>query len=161
MEIISEREIQEVTEKVIELYVLPDYERRGHNVTGGLRDSFKAEVRGMTGVIVGNHYAEYLVHGRPPNKDQSDDAIKRFTRWAGATFLGDWVEARGLKINPYALAWKIAKDGTKIYEEGGSTLFEILDSQEVRDFIISELGKAVIVNIENVLRDSLNNLKKA
>lgn len=161
MAIISENEIKRITEKVIERFVLPDYERRGHNVTGELRDSFKAEARGTTGVIVGKHYAEYLVHGRPPNKDQSDDAIKNFTRWAGATFIGDWVEERGLKINPYALAWKIARDGTKIYEEGGSTLFEILDSAEVREFILQELGRAIRVNVNNVLRDSLNKLKKS
>jgi hypothetical protein len=91
----------------------------------------------LIGTIFGKDYTEYMVKGRPPNEDQDDDAILAWVKKAGATFLKDWVRDKGLqgRINSYAVAWKIAKEGVKVpnvYNKG-TLLSAVLTDSHLND----------------------------
>lgn len=154
MVIITNEEIKEVTQKVIDVFVIPDYESRGHDASGQTKESFSAIVENKKGIIQVKESAQYLVTGSSPQQ-KSDEEIHRWAMWYGKNVFSDWVNNKGLSLNPYAVAYNIAKHGSKIYRDGGSTLFQILEKQEVKDFIIKELGEKIQVNITAVLLDKL------
>lgn len=55
------------------------------------------------GRMVGESYIYYQVHGRGPGKMPPIDNIKA------------WVEVKQLELSPWAVAYKIARDGTAIW----------------------------------------------
>ena len=55
-----------------------------------------------------------MTQGRVKNSKQTPEQLRAFVGWAGSTFLADWVKNKGLSISPYAVAWKIARDGVKV-----------------------------------------------
>lgn len=161
MEIISKENIREITQEVIDRYVIPDFMERKHNASGEWIASLNVITEENTGIIRGLDYAKYLIDGRPPNLDQDPKKIHSWVGWAGSTFIGDWAQNKGININPYAIAYTIAREGTRIYKQGGSDFLEILKTKEVQDFILSRLQISLRVNVANTLRESLNNLKNA
>lgn len=64
--------------------------------------------------FLGASYTEQLVNGRRPNQKSSKEDLKAWVGWAGSTFLKEWVNQKGIPANPFAVAWKIAREGWKI-----------------------------------------------
>lgn len=159
-EVITQEEIIEITQNVIDLFVIPDFESRGHNASGEWLRSLRAEARGNSGVIIGKNYTEYLVTGSKPQQ-KSDEDIRKWVGWAGKYIFDQWVQNKGLNLNPYAVAHKIAKEGSKIYREGGSDFLRILESDEVINYVISQLRDKISVKVVNILRNDLLKLKHA
>lgn len=139
---IEQEEIEKVIDDVIRLFLIPKFRELGMPASGEWEEN--VEARGNE--IWGRDYTEYLVEGRPPNQDQSEEAIRRWVGWAGSTILKDWVSSKGLNINPYAVAYKIAREGTSWYPNG-SDLLEVLESQEVADYINSQIRDIVILQV--------------
>lgn len=161
MEILTENDIREVTQKVIETFVIPDFMQRGHDASGQWVRSLGFRSEGDKGIITGTDYTKYLIDGRGPNKDQNPEAITNWARWYGQNVFANWIQAKGLGLNPYAVAYKIAREGTKIYRDGGSDFLKILETEEVQRFIIENLSATIKVRVVNILRDDLMNLKNA
>ncbi len=94
-------------------------------------------------------YTEQLVKGRKPNKSQDKEGLKAWVGWAGSTFLKKWVDDKGLNINPFAVAWKIAREGWQVpnSNNSGKLLDDVLSFSKV-----SELAKLIGSNIEQDLR---------
>ena len=107
---------------------------------------WEANVQARKNEIWGRDYTEYLALGRPPNNDQDEDAIRRWVGWAGSTILAQWVQDKGLNINPYAVAYKIAREGTSYYPEG-TDLLEVLESREVAEYIMDQMRDLVVLQI--------------
>lgn len=63
--------------------------------------------------MTGEDYTVQITEGRAPNSDQSPGALQAFTGWAGSTFIKEWVNDKGLNLNPYAVARNIAVNGWK------------------------------------------------
>lgn len=59
----------------------------------------------------GAFYTVWLQNGRNKNKDQSEEGILKFVRLAGSTFIKKWVDDKGINFNPFAVAFKIAREG--------------------------------------------------
>lgn len=144
---ISEAEIERIITDVINLFLIPKFRELGMPASG----EWEQNVHARTNEIWGRDYTEYLVQGRPPNQDQSPERMKAWVGWAGSTILKDWVQAKGLNINPYAVAWKIAREGTEYYPEG-TDLLEVLESQEVTDYIAKEIGTLLIAQFQTEFR---------
>ena len=71
-----------------------------------------------------------------------------------------WVAAKGLSLNPFAVAYKIAREGTKQYREGGDDDFmKVLESPQVADYLRQRVGFFVRANIANTLRNDLRALR--
>jgi hypothetical protein len=100
-------------------------------------------------------YTEQLVKGRRPNKNQTKDGLKAWVGWAGSTFLKDWVKQKNINANPFAVAWKIAREGWKIPNDhnSGKLLADVLSFNKVK-----ELAQIIGANIEEGLRTEI--LKK-
>lgn len=142
MEITSEQ-IEPIISEVINLFLIPRFLELNMESSGEWINN--VEARGNQ--IWGRDYTEYLVDGRPPNTNQDPKAMKAWVGWAGSTVLNDWVRNKGLNINPYAVAWKIAREGNNYYPNG-TDLLEVLDSEEVRDYITERLGRIITVQVQ-------------
>lgn len=158
MDYLTQEDIEKVTWDVINTFVIPDFDSRDHNASGKWKNTLGVRSETSKGVITGMDYTQFLIDGRKPNKDQSPEALSHFARWAGHYIFKPWIQNKGLNLNPYAVAYIIAKEGTKIHKEGGSDFLEILESKEVQEFILKKLGDKITVRVVNDLR---NELKKA
>lgn len=160
-EVISLQDIERITYEVIERFVIPDFLERGHNASGDWVANVGVRAELNKGVITGPDYTGTLTDGRGPNKDQDPVAISNWARWYGQNVFQPWSDAKGIGINPYAVAYTIARTGTKIYKEGGSDFLKILQTEEVRKFILDRISSIVIVNVKDILKESIDKLKRA
>ena len=104
-------------------------------------------------IIWGEKYTGAIEYGRLPNKNQDSKSIMAFTGWAGSTFIKKWVKDKGLNLNPYAVAYKIAKEGWKVpnrFNEGGLV-------SDVMDKKIPELEKTLVFGFVEQIRTDLKN----
>ena len=139
----SKEEIEPIIKEVINLFLIPKFQELGMNASG----EWEATVEARGNEIWGRDYTQYLTEGRPPNENQEPDALRRWAVWAGSTFIKDWANDKGISAPPIAIAYKIARDGTDYYPEG-TDLLEVLNSKEVESFIAKELGRLVVVRVE-------------
>lgn len=66
--------------------------------------------------LVAAEHIIFLEDGRGPTKPgatQGDDSL--------VDIIKDWINVKGLDLNPYAVAKKIHKEGTKLYRQGGNS----------------------------------------
>ena len=112
--------------------------------------------------ILGARYTGAIEGGRKPNRNQKD--IRAFVGWAGSTFLKQWVKDKGLTISPFAVAWKIAREGVRVpnqYNKGG-VLSDVLNAKTIEPFMeiikfahIEELRS----DVKNILATSGKNIR--
>lgn len=130
---IEDEEIQRVIDDVIRLFLIPKFRELGMPASGEWEENIEA--RGNE--IWGRSYTEQLVNGREPGTMPPVEAIER---WLQAKF---GVTDRN---RAWAIAVKIKNEGTSWYPNG-SDLLEVLESQEVADYIVSQLRDIVILQI--------------
>lgn len=160
MDYITQEDIKEVTWDVVNTFVIPDFESRGHDASGEWKRELSIRAESTRGVISGREYTEYLIRGRGPNKNQDPQAIANWARWYGKNVFAQWVENKNLNLNPYQVAYTIARNGTKIYRDGGSDFLKILETEEVQKFIMDRIGEKIKVRVVNILRNELKEAVK-
>jgi hypothetical protein len=133
MEYITETDVETILKGVIDLFLIPRFEELGMNASGEWRDNL--EVRGSS--IWGRSYTEQLVYGRRPGT------------FAPIAPLIKWVEVKlgitgqeGIGV-AWAINHKIKNEGTSYYQQGGTTLLEVLNEPETLDYIRDESMKVV------------------
>lgn len=102
--------------------------------------------------IIGNTYTGGLEFGRRANKNQKDEKIHAWVGWAGSTFLKKWVKDKGINLNPYAVAYKIARYGWKVpnpFNKGG-LVSDVLTENNFDD-LLSSIGNTYIANFKSLL----------
>lgn len=156
---LNESDIQQIGQEVLEKFVIPSYIKKGHNASGDLLASFRVRAEGSKAIISGHDQAQYLIFGRRRNKDQSDEAISNWVKWFAPNVFQPWMDSKNLSMNAYALAYKIARDGTKMHREGGESFLAVLSSQEVQDYVTDRVRGMATVIIKRTLRDELWKLK--
>lgn len=142
--------IDEVITEVVNIFLIPKFMELGMNATGNWRESVEVKVQGNSGEIYAPKYTEQLVWGRRPNQDQSPEAIRRWA-YGMANFNDEfkaWLRARGLEDYGIQIAYRIAENGTSWYQKGGSDLLEVLQTQEVADYISNRIGSYVFKSVE-------------
>lgn len=160
MEFITEAEIEEIGREVLELFIIPSYAAKGHNASGELQQSLRSRAEGNKAIFSGLEYAQYLIIGRRPNKDQSPEAINNWVKWFAPNVFNPWMQAKGLSGSAYPIAYKIAREGTKQFREPTEDFMAILGSQQVMDYVRDRIGQSMKVNIANTLRDQLRALRQ-
>lgn len=83
-------------------------------VTGKTRDSMQVQVRDNAGVLTGRRAFATLETGSRPWSRKPKRVPKFF-----ADLIGEWIEARGLDLNRWAVAHTIIHKGSRLYREGG------------------------------------------
>ena len=107
--LILREELEDLRKRIIE-----NMGKADQIVTGKTRDSMQVEVQGLSGVLTGRQAFATLETGsrpwsRPPKR------VPRFF----ADLIGEWIDAKGLDLNKWAVARTIIHKGSKLYREGG------------------------------------------
>lgn len=97
-----------------EIDLISNYNKLGLRASGEFERGIRIQAGNNSSAMYAPYHAWFMVNGRLPNTSQDEKAIKGFARWAGATFLADWVERKGIKISPYAIGYSIARKGIKV-----------------------------------------------
>lgn len=145
---LSNEIIKKVLDKVIDKYLIPKFNELNMNASGKWIESLDTDAGSNVGHIKGQHYTQYLVEGRGPNEDQDPAKLRAWAYYYGTTTIAKWARAKGIDINPIAIAYKIAREGTTWGKKGGSDLLEVLESDEVKAFIARELAGYVSEQIQ-------------
>lgn len=121
------------------------YISRGQKASGQFGDSIedKIEVNDykISIEILGAKQIGIMQKGRIPNKNQTPEKLIAWVGWAGSTFLKNWVKDKSLSISPYAVAWKIAKEGITVpnrYNDG-MLLNSVFTKDSIED-LTKEIG---------------------
>ena len=130
---IEQEEIERVISEVITLFLIPKFRELGMPATG----EWEENVHARGNEIWGRAYTEQLVNGRESGSMPPVEAIQR---WALAKFGNGDINVA------WAIATKIKNEGTSWYPNG-SDLLEVLESQEVADYITSQLRNIVILQV--------------
>ena len=139
--------------------LIANYDRLGLRASGDWANSLETFQSYKNGFIqagiLGNDYTDQLENGRRPNKNSSEEEIRKWVGWAGNTFIKEWIDNKGLDLNPFAVSYKIAREGWKVpnkYNAGG------LVSDVVTDQRIDSLSKELILHFVGEIRSDV--LKK-
>lgn len=91
----------------------------------------------------------YMVNGRSPNKNQSQEKLKAWVGWAGSTFIKQWVDDKGLDISPFAVAWSIARKGILVPNKNNSGKLMDIFTQNNFDNLGVEILNYEVTNIKS------------
>ena len=116
--------------------IIANYNAKGRRASGGFETKTYVQMEANKGAIMSPRYAGVMLFGRRPNFDKSDEAIKKWVRLAGSTFLKDWVQNKGLSISPFAVANKIARKGIAEPTPPNGLVTEVVNADAIK-----ELGK--------------------
>ena len=157
MLVIPPEVILEILNRVVDEFLVPKFHELNMNASGKWLESLEVDADHNTGVIKGQDYTKYLVQGREPNADQDPAALRAWAVYYGKTVIADWARAKGITIDPIAIAYKIARDGTTWHQKGGSDLLEVLSSPDVIAFINRNVAEyantAIRLEILKILRN--------
>ena len=137
----AERTKQELIDK---------YKSMGLKASGAFEDGLSTETDENSTKIWTVPHTWYMVNGRNQNIKQDKESIKKWVGWAGSTFLKKWVEDKGLDISPFAVAYKIAREGIRVpnqYNDG--TLISSVINDNSIERLLSEIGVFTIKDIKS------------
>ena len=137
----AERTKQELIDK---------YNSMGLKASGSFENGLSTETDESSTKIWTVPHTWFMVEGRGSNSSQDKDKVKKWVGWAGSTFLKKWVSDKGLDISPFAVAWKIAREGIKVpnqYNDG--TLISSVINDNSIDRLLSEMGIFTIKEIKS------------
>ena len=136
----SERTRQELIDK---------YRSMGLKASGAFEDGLTVETSETKTAIWTVPHTWFMVNGRNQNSNQDEKAIKKWVGWAGSTFLKKWVEDKGLDISPFAVAYKIAREGIKVpNQHNDGTLIKSVINDNSISGLLSQMGIYVIKDIK-------------
>lgn len=132
--------IQDALNKAIDV-LIEKHRELGMEATGQWIESLEGKTGHNSGVIRGAKYTEQLVFGREPGKRPP---ISPLENWVKAKF---GLSGREATSAAFAVANKIASEGTTWYQQGGSDLLEVLEDPEVVGTFFSEIGAYLVVEV--------------
>lgn len=142
---------------VIDLFLKPKVIELGMDASGQWKESLEPRVNNGNGEIWGMDYTYWLNNGRGPNKDQSPKALKAWAYYYGINVIKPWANSKGIVFdNPIAVAYNIARKGTKSRPERIGFLKDVLNSKEVLDYIYSQLQEGVTIEINKILKKQIH-----
>ena len=134
-------ELEDLRQRIIE-----NMGRADQIVSGKTRDSLQVNVRELSGVLTGRQAFATLENGsrpwsRPP---------KRTPKWF-ADLIGEWIDAKGLDLNQWAVAHTIIHKGSKLYRDGGRADIYSPEIQTAMD----RIGDRIVNKYEVLVTDRL------
>lgn len=130
--------------------ITENIEREGKRASGktaeGMAITVADEGSGVVGTLSGRAYFSALETGSKPWRNQYKSAPKFF-----ADIIAEWANAKGVTANPYAIATKIMREGTKQHRDGPITT---IYSEEI-DATYDRIEKRVMLLFDTILTESL------
>lgn len=112
-----EQEIRDIIREELEALrerIIENMSAAGQHATGKTRDSLQVEIGELSGVLTGRRAFATLERGSRPWSKQPKRVPKFF-----ADLIGEWIEAKGLDLNKWAVARTLIREGSKLYRTGG------------------------------------------
>jgi len=134
---------------VVDNFLKPKFISLGMNATGKWLESLEAKAVNGNGEIWGMDYSYWLAHGRKPG---TMPPVSKLIPWVNAKFGIGGKEAIGIA---WAVATKIKNEGTNYYPDG-TDLLEVLNSDQVKNYIYSQFKEGITVEINKILIKQLN-----
>jgi hypothetical protein len=133
--------------------LIDKYKSMGLKASGAFEEGLTTETDENSTKIWAVPHTWYMVNGRNRNSSQDKEKIKKWVGWAGSTFLKKWVEDKGLDISPFAVAYKIAREGIRVpnqYNDG--TLISSVINDNSIDGLLSKMGIYIIKDIKTEIQ---------
>ena len=128
--------------------IIANYNAKGRKASGRFERETYVQMDTNKGAIMAPRYAGVMLFGRRANFNQDDKAINIWARVAGSTFLKDWVRNKGLSINPYIVAYKIARKGIAEPTPPNGLVTEVIDDEAIKE-LGKRLAKDITVRFSN------------
>lgn len=161
-EVISIRDMENLAIEIIDTFLKPHFIEVGLNASGETMDSIGSRGHLDKIVFTANESMNYAIYGRGPNKDQDDEAVNNWVKWFAPNVFKTWADNKNVDVNPYALAHTIARQGSKRYrDDNPSSYLDILQTEEVKQFIFNRISFYAKANINIILKESLYKLRNA
>ena len=135
---------------------IKNYERLGLRASGEWERSLSNETTETESNIkiefFGANYTYQLENGRLPNKNQDPQALKFWVGWAGSTFLKQWVADKGLSISPFAVAWKIAREGVKVPNpnNAGGLISDVITNESI-SLLLDSMTDGILKDVKSTV----------
>ena len=140
----AERTKQELIDK---------YKSMGLKASGSFEDGLSTETNESRTQIWTVPHTWYMVNGRGKNSSQDKEAVRKWVGWAGSTFLKKWVDDKGLSISPFAVAYKIAREGIRVPNQhnDGTLISSVINDNSI-ERLLSDMGIFVIKDIKTEIQ---------
>jgi len=128
--------------------IIANYNAKGRKASGSFERETYVQMDANKGAIMAPPYSGVMLFGRRANFDKSDEAIKKWVRLAGSTFIKDWVQNKGVSISPYIIANKIARNGIAEPTPPNGLVTEVVNADAIRE-LGKRLAKDITVRFSN------------
>ena len=128
--------------------IIANYNAKGRKASGRFERETYVQMDINKGSIMSPRYAGVMLFGRRANLNQDPKAIRSWVGWAGSTILKEWVQNKGLTINPFAVAYKIARKGIAELTPPNGLVTEVVDDEAIKELGM-RLAKDIIVRFSN------------
>ncbi|MCB0515185.1 MAG: hypothetical protein KDD49_03870 [Bacteroidetes bacterium] len=130
--------------------------------SGRWEKSLETEVKltpyGAIATVMGEPYSYQLVHGRKPGKFPPIKAIMQWIEDKGIKPIYDNISTSSLA---FLIARKIAQEGTKYFQQGGTDLVSSVITPQRVQLIIDKVGDFQTTYFINSIVDIFKDLKQA
>jgi hypothetical protein len=152
-ELLEINEVIRIGNDLVTTILVPIFDRKGVKNTGEFRESLEAKATSSIEIqIWGVDYSEFAVNGRKAGKQPP---VKNIEKWVQQKFGYSGDKA---KTVAFAITNKIKREGTDRHQQMSTKLIEILNSQEVTQYITTEVVKIVNKRIQQRLIDEMKSI---
>lgn len=152
-ELLEVNEVILIGNEVVKRFILPIIDRNNIKNTGEFRDSLEAQATSSNIIeIWGVDYSEFAVNGRRKGKQPP---VKNIEKWVQQKFGYSGDKAKQVA---FAITAKIKREGTDRHQQMTSKLVDILESQEVKNYITTEVMKIINKRIQEKLIDVMKSI---
>ncbi len=123
----------------------------GQKASGDWVNSVEVKVQGGHGVIEAKGYTKYLVHGRGAGEKPP---IAPLEKWVNDKLGISGKDARSVA---FAVAFKIGKEGTKIYKNKGTDLVDGVITEQRINKIKERIGQTILIEVNEELKRTIFN----
>jgi len=116
--------------------LIAKYRELGMKASGQWEESLEVKVERLSGTILGEPYTEQLVNGRAPGKFPPISAIRQWVIDKGINYYG---KQSTLNSIAFLVARKIAQEGTRYFQQGGTDLVSSVITPQRIQRIIDEV----------------------
>ena len=126
--------------------IAKSYNAKGLKASGKFERSLEVKIQqtsdGIKAKILGSYHTQFMQNGRQPNKEQTAKQARGLGK-----ILEQWVQDKGISVNPYAAAWKIVREGIKVpnAHNDGRFIDDVINESWLKQFSdkirIAQIGK--------------------
>jgi hypothetical protein len=129
--------------------------QKGMNASGKTLASLDIVNRPTGKDLYANESIYFMEHGRGPTKSGAAEGNPNLVE-----IIREWAEAKGLALNPYAVAKTIHKEGTRLFRDGGNSgVLSIPLNLETLEDVFNQMTLYWMARATSEIYEPINNFK--